>query len=272
MSLYANVLVCNTQMMLNACAPTRDDTNMNTPANLAALMRLNGLSEGELSRRTGVPQPTIHRILKGKSADPRESTLRPLASAFKVTASELRDLDTAQLVEKASRRVREPLRAYDVRPVEAEHEIDDEREVLVDEVDILVSGGPGAWSPEYVETRYRMPYQMNWFRSIGAKPDDVKVMRVIGHSMERTLFDGDRIAVNTGDTRLIDGRVYVFIAGGPEGGVKVKRLFTTADGRIRVVSDNPDKTLYPDEFLTSAEMDQFLMIGRVVDRSGRGGL
>jgi phage repressor protein C with HTH and peptisase S24 domain len=117
-----------------------------------------------------------------------------------------------------------------------------------------------------------MPYQMHWFKTVGAKPEHVKVMRVHGHSMERTLFDGDRVAVNTADHRIVDGRVFVFMAGGPEGGVKVKRLFTTADGRIRVVSDNPDKALYPDEFLTAADMEQFHMIGRVIDRSGRGGL
>jgi len=34
-------------------------------------MAAKGWSEGELSRRSGVPQPTIHRILTGESLSPR---------------------------------------------------------------------------------------------------------------------------------------------------------------------------------------------------------
>ena len=41
-------------------------------------MQRRGLSENELSRRTNVPQPTINRIVTGKSRDPRRATLQPL--------------------------------------------------------------------------------------------------------------------------------------------------------------------------------------------------
>ncbi len=47
----------------------------------------------ELQRATGVPQPTIHRILTGESSDPRTKTLQPLADYFGVTVAELRDRD-----------------------------------------------------------------------------------------------------------------------------------------------------------------------------------
>ncbi|TAA42499.1 helix-turn-helix domain-containing protein [Pseudoxanthomonas winnipegensis] len=64
---------------------------MNSVAeNLRELMRLRGISENELSRQTGVPQPTIHRVLAGSSADPRDGTLRPLAFFFKVSVEALR--------------------------------------------------------------------------------------------------------------------------------------------------------------------------------------
>lgn len=43
------------------------------------------LSESELSRRAGVPQPTIHRILSGESASPRRETVQKLARAMKAS-------------------------------------------------------------------------------------------------------------------------------------------------------------------------------------------
>jgi len=46
-------------------------------------------TEGELSRRTGVPQPTIHRILSGESRAPELGTMQPLARFFRVTIDQI---------------------------------------------------------------------------------------------------------------------------------------------------------------------------------------
>ena len=94
------------------------------------------------------------------------------------------------------------------------------------------------------------------------------VVRVNGDSMERTLFDGDRVAVHLGDRRIVDGRVYAVIVGE----AKIKRLFKLRDGSLRVVSDNHDKTLYPDEIIPANETEFVYVIGRVIDKSGAGGL
>lgn len=52
-------------------------------------MEEQGLGENELARRTGVPQPTIHRILKGASKSPRISNLEKLANPLGTTVSYL---------------------------------------------------------------------------------------------------------------------------------------------------------------------------------------
>lgn len=49
----------------------------------------------ELQRVTGVPQPTIHRILTGESTDPRTKTLQPLADYFRISVADMRDRDLA---------------------------------------------------------------------------------------------------------------------------------------------------------------------------------
>lgn len=247
--------------------PGRDNSYMNRLAdNLRTLMAVESLSENQLSRNTGVPQPTIHRILSGRVSDPRDGTVRPLADYFGVSVEEIRTTLPARTPTPDS------LRAYRVKAVDGQDGLDPDREVMVAEVDVVVSAGTGLRIPEFVETRYRMSYQLDWFRQVGAKPDDVRVMKVTGDSMERTLFHGDRVAVNLGDKSIVDGKVYVFTTGGPEPDVKIKRLFKTTDGRLRVVSDNADKTLYPDEYLGSDDVSTVYIIGRVIDRSGRGGL
>jgi len=58
---------------------------------LADLMREGaGISANELARRTGVPQPTITRILNGESKDPDTRTVTPLASYFGKSVAYLR--------------------------------------------------------------------------------------------------------------------------------------------------------------------------------------
>jgi len=46
-----------------------------------------GWSEAELGRRSGVPQPTIHRIIAGTSASPRHSNVERIAKALGVTSN-----------------------------------------------------------------------------------------------------------------------------------------------------------------------------------------
>ncbi|MEB1136038.1 S24 family peptidase [Xanthomonas campestris pv. campestris] len=256
---------------LSTVTDATDNSRMNRLSeNLRSLMSVESLSENQLSRNTGVPQPTIHRVLSGRVSDPRDGTLRPLAEYFGVSVEELR---TGQPRASKGHVVAEPVSAYRVKSVDGEDGLDPEREVTVAEVDVLVSAGSGLRMPEFVETRYRMSYQLSWFRHVGAKPENVRVMRVTGDSMERTLFDGDRIAVNLADNKhIIDGKVYVFTTGGIDPDVKIKRLFKTADGRLRIVSDNPDKAQYPDELLTPDDAANVYVVGRVIDRSGRGGL
>lgn len=44
-----------------------------------------GLSGGELARRSGVPQPTIHRILSGTSVSPRQENVERIAKVLGVS-------------------------------------------------------------------------------------------------------------------------------------------------------------------------------------------
>lgn len=49
-------------------------------------MNSKGWSEGELSRRSGVTQPTIHRIITGESKSPKRDNVERIAKALRVPA------------------------------------------------------------------------------------------------------------------------------------------------------------------------------------------
>lgn len=53
---------------------------------LAALMEDRGISEGELGRRSGVNQPTIHRIITSESKNPRQENVEKIAKALGVSS------------------------------------------------------------------------------------------------------------------------------------------------------------------------------------------
>ena len=52
---------------------------------LSKLMRASGISQSALSRATGVPQPTINRILNESIREPRYDSVVRLAHFFDVT-------------------------------------------------------------------------------------------------------------------------------------------------------------------------------------------
>mgnify|MGYP001030144912 FL=1 len=51
---------------------------------LARLMKQEGISQSGLSRATGVPQPTINRILSQVTQDPRRDSMISIANYFGV--------------------------------------------------------------------------------------------------------------------------------------------------------------------------------------------
>lgn len=162
-----------------------------------------------------------------------------------------------------------PLHAYAVEATDGDEGFDPSQEAWVPNVEIRISAGKGVVIPEFVETSYRQRYRLSWFREKRANPENVRTMRVMGSSMERTLFDGDKMAVDFGSKSIKNGSVYVIVVGDD---TRVKRLFRMTDGRIRISSDNPDKETYPDEFVAPEHIDTLMIIGRVIDKSGSGGL
>ena len=80
---------------------------------LSKLMRDNNLSQSALSRATGVPQPTINRILSEVTREPRRDSVVRIANFFGITPESLYEsrgaktarTPTAETVEEIYKRI-----------------------------------------------------------------------------------------------------------------------------------------------------------------------
>lgn len=96
-----------------------------------------------------------------------------------------------------------------------------------------------------------------WLLKEGLSRDALLAITVKGESMEPALYEGDVIVVNTRDTALMDGAVYVV---NYEGEVVVKRLQRDA-GQWWLTSDNADQRKYHRKHCKGAEC---ILIGKVI--------
>ena len=159
---------------------------------------------------------------------------------------------------------------YGMMPILAwEHETDlpEGEYILVPRLNIHLSAGGGKEQIE-LELAENTPlaFRADWVRKMHLKPKRLAAMTASGRSMEPTIWDGDSLVVDTSQADVSDGQVYALWY---DGGERVKRLFRLPGGGLRIKSDNIEHgtiELGPDY------TGHVRIIGRVVHRSGTGGL
>lgn len=147
----------------------------------------------------------------------------------------------------------------------SEYEVTEDRYAMIPLLSTVEArAGTSRRGADHEQVGKTLAYRRDWLEANGLSAALCVVVPVSGDSMQPTIFNGDTVLVNTGDHKIANGQVYAFRH---EDGPRIKRLFKQLDGKVRVVSDNPDKIAYPDEYLTPDS--DAAMIGRVVHRSGR---
>lgn len=202
--------------------------------NLEWLISQRKTSPYELQRSTGVPQPTIHRILTGESSDPRTKTLEPLAEFFGVTVAEMRDRDLSTAGDR-------PVGSNATFTAAAVVGADDARLVHVPKVRLRVAAGISGFQadPERFDGS-TMTVTREWCERRGLDPKLLIWVQVSGRSMEKTLFEGDWVLVYTGWTEPKNDKIF---AVNFDGEPVIKRLSRDA-GQWWLTSDNPDPQYY----------------------------
>lgn len=160
--------------------------------------------------------------------------------------------------------------AYGMEPILAwEHpdDLPDGEFVMVPRLDVHLSAGSGREQVEIDLVKENpQAFRAEWIRLMRLKPAKLAAMRASGDSMEPTIHDGDSLLVDTSQTTVVDGKVYALWY---DGGERVKRLFRLPGGGLRIKSDNP---AFDTIEVPPGSIETVRLIGRIVHRSGTGGL
>jgi transcriptional regulator with XRE-family HTH domain len=252
-----------------------------------------GITQAELARRAGVSQASIGGYESGLRKRPRE--LLSIARALEINPNWLETGEGrwdevprflgagVSAAHTASERLpiafsrtgmrgppgyvaMEPIKAWEYDEVMPDGEY-----AMVPRLDVKLSGGHGHDGAQQLDFGFDdgelRAYSADWIRKRRLKPSKLRVLKATGRSMERTIFDGDDLLVDLGDTLIVDGAVYALWY---EGSERVKRLFRIPGGGLRISSDNKDE--FPEIVLGPEYLGHVYIIGRVIDRSGPGGL
>lgn len=212
-----------------------------------AMKRAGYFNQQSLADASGIPQPTISRILKNTAKkSPSGNTIKQLADACGVAFQWLYDGNGP--MEKVGGAVGGLLRV----------EADDTGgqfvgiKMLRRQVFLGVDGLDADW--EY-EEEVSLSLPVDWLRSKRLIPSELFAFKASGQSMYPTIPDGAVIVANRTDTQPVDGKLF---AVNHSGRPMVKRLERDA-GLWYLTSDNP----LP-EFRRRAVDNDSRIIGRVV--------
>lgn len=133
----------------------------------------------------------------------------------------------------------------------------DEGIVMIPSYDIRASAGYGAfvereWTDDF------MPFQSQFLKKLtSSNPNHLAIITVTGDSMTPTLSEGDRILVDTQETKMKRDGIYVMRN---DDTLSVKRISVNpSTGFLTIKSDNPLYEIWP-----SVNPDAIHIIGRVV--------
>ena len=230
--------------------------NMNIANRLDIAMREAGFdSQSALSRASGVPQPTINRILKSVGTrGPEAATLQKLALACNVTFDWLHEG-----VGKKTRVHIAHISNVLFQPVVIA-EPNDPNFYGIPKVKLELSAGVTGFQtvPEIYDGSM-LSVSKNWVDRNGYAPGNLLALTVKGESMEPNLFHGDVVIINTADTKMVDGSVYAI---NYEGEAVIKRLARDR-GEWWLTSDNVDQKKFRRKGCREGEC---IIVGKVVRR------
>nr|WP_241664593.1 helix-turn-helix transcriptional regulator [Ningiella ruwaisensis] len=101
-------------------------------------------------------------------------------------------------------------------------------------------------------------FNKGFLRRKGVAIENAACVKVSGNSMEPRLNSGDVVAIDRGNTKIVDGDTYAI---NHDGLLRIKRLYLLPGGGLRINSFNSEE--YPDENLSAKERELVKVIGRV---------
>lgn len=141
--------------------------------------------------------------------------------------------------------------------------------VVVPQFDVRGACGLGYTNEDELIKR-GIVFREDWLRRKGISPKFgcSAVLYGDGESMRPTIEHNSILLANTAITtfdQVVSGKVYAFVANKE---LRIKRLFKEIKGGIRVVCDNPNKAIFPDEYISQEDLDSISLKGQIPWRGG----
>ncbi|WP_083196459.1 helix-turn-helix transcriptional regulator [Serratia sp. 14-2641] len=218
---------------------------------LSLAMELTGTTQGMLADRVGVSQPSIWKLVSGKTNSSRK--LVEIARELKVRPEWLARGEEPMWEEKTAPR--------EAREESVNHQDNygsrsgDEVEVpFLSDIDFI--GSDGVFSTDG-QKPLTLTFAKRLLQKAGAEMDGRGVLcfPISGDGMVPAMPDGSILAINTEDKKIVDGKIYAISQNGWK---RVKILYRTGPSSLSLRSFNKDE--HPDE---SAPIQDVEVIGRV---------
>ncbi|MDN7558197.1 S24 family peptidase [Burkholderia orbicola] len=216
------------------------------------------IKQTDLARSMGLPNPSIVNQHVRGTKNIGDKFARRYEAALGLAEFSL-DQPPPESEKAAKQVTMRPVLAWD-----SEDDLGDDY-ALVPRLDVKASAGNGKIIWHVDEKGQRQAFRKTWLQRLGINPAHAATMVAEGFSMSPRIEDGDSLVVNYKDQSIISGKVYVLTFAHE---LFIKRLFRTPTGGIRIVSDNQDKARYPDWEVAPEELDNLVVIARVVGVSG----
>ena len=97
-----------------------------------------------------------------------------------------------------------------------------------------------------------------------SKPEDLKIFKASGDSMQETITDNDLLLIDLAKTDFRNGGIFLLTINNDW---YIKRLRMRITGELDIISDNPK---YPIETLTPDTTKELKVIGRVIKNLSKG--
>lgn len=236
---------------------------------LEAAMKAAGKSTAEVAAALGVSYQAVRKLLNG-STHAFSAENNAAAARFLNVSSDW--LSTGKGPRVGTAEPTPPYGAHStMQPIlawEYEEDLPPGEFVMVPRLSIRLSAGSGLDQQVHIEFIEAQPqaFRSEWVRERRLRPNKLAAMTASGDSMEPSIHDNDSLLVDTSQTEVQDGKVYALWY---DGGERVKRLYRLPGGGLRIKSDNPE---YGPIELGPEYHGNVRIIGRVVHRSGTGGL
>ena len=116
----------------------------------------------------------------------------------------------------------------------------DARVAAVPELDVDAGAGLTVFNDEYPVSTHRWYLPLGLIREAGpVNPDDLRIVRVRGDSMEPALSAGDRLVIDTGRRIPETGQLCVLFDGNGLVAKRVEYVPGSSPPTLRLISDNP---------------------------------